>query len=160
MLTRHNYTRLGLQAFCASPLPFRPEFRGGFFMQCAFQALSTTDLSKRGIMSLIFFTKSVIFFPQPLIFFIICAEKVCYKLWNAYYKHCNTCYKVSNICYKKKKKNYPIWKEKISSRKEKLSAWKEKLSRRYSRRPGEIDMGNVTPQPVISDGFRGQTIHL
>ena len=39
MPTRHNYTRLGLQAFCASPLPFRPEFRGGFFMQCAWKAL-------------------------------------------------------------------------------------------------------------------------
>ena len=35
-------------------------------------------------MSVIFFTKSVVFFPKPLIFFIIYAEKVCYKLCNAY----------------------------------------------------------------------------
>ena len=31
-------------AFCTNSLPFRPEFRGGFFMQNAFQALSTVDL--------------------------------------------------------------------------------------------------------------------
>ena len=159
MPTRHNYTRLGLQAFCASPLPFRPEFRGGFFMQCAWKALSTTDLSEQGIMSVIFFTKSVVFFPKPLIFFIIRVEKVCYKLCNAYYKLCNTCYKLTNTCYKVCNKNYPIWKEIRSSRKEKLSAWKEKLSRRCSRRPGEIDMGNVTRQPVIRDGLWGQPIH-
>ena len=74
----------------------------------AFQALSTTDLSKQGIMSLIFFSKSVIFFPKPDTFFTICAEKICYKLCNAYYKLCNTCYKLSNTCYKVCNKNHPI----------------------------------------------------
>ena len=74
----------------------------------AFQALSTTDLSKRGIISFMFFTMSEIFFPKPDTFFTICAEKVCYKLCNAYYKLCNTYYKVCNTCYKVCNKNYPI----------------------------------------------------
>ena len=46
---------------------------------------------------------SEIFFAKSVIFFILCAEKVCYKV-------CNTCYKLCN-------KNYLIGKGKISRRK-------------------------------------------
>ena len=49
--------------------------------------------------------------------FIICAEKVCYKLCNMYYKLCNMCYKLSNMCYKLCNKNFLIGKEKIVPRK-------------------------------------------
>ena len=42
--------------------------------------------------------------------FIICAEKVCYKLCNMYYKLCNMCYKLSN-------KNFLVGKEKVVPRK-------------------------------------------
>ena len=49
--------------------------------------------------------------------FIICAEKVCYKLCNMYYKLCNMCYKLSNMCYKLCNKNFLIGKEKVDPRK-------------------------------------------
>ena len=42
--------------------------------------------------------------------FIICAEKVCYKVCNMYYKLCNMCYKLCN-------KNFLVGKEKIVPRK-------------------------------------------
>ena len=42
--------------------------------------------------------------------FIICAEKVCYKLCNMYYK-------LSNMCYKLCNKNFLIGKEKVDPRK-------------------------------------------
>ena len=40
--------------------------------------------------------------------FIICAEKVCYKLCNGRYKLSNTCYKLCNAYYKLCNKNYLI----------------------------------------------------
>ena len=43
------------------------------------------------IFSEIFFTNPVKNLPKSVIVFIICAEKVCYKVCNACYKVCNTC---------------------------------------------------------------------
>ena len=63
------------------------------------------------------FICSEIFFAKSVIFFILCAEKVCYKVCNMRYKVSNTCYKVCNTCYKLCNKNYLIGKGKISRRK-------------------------------------------
>ena len=46
---------------------------------------------KDTIFSEIIFTNPVKNLPKSVIVFIICAEKVCYKVCNAYYKVCNTC---------------------------------------------------------------------
>ena len=45
-------------------------------------------------------------FPSCLIVFIICAEKVCYKVCNMYYKVCNMCQQVCNMRYKVCNKNF------------------------------------------------------
>ena len=56
---------------------------------------------KRPISRRIIFAMPVMFFANPLQVFIICAEKV-------YYKLANTCYKVCNMRYKVCNKNFLI----------------------------------------------------
>ena len=69
------------------------------------------------IFSEIFFTNPVKNLPKSVIVFIICAEKVYYKVCNACYKVSNTCYKVCNAYYKLCNKKTLIGKEKLSRRK-------------------------------------------